>query len=80
MSTVDLRTFRARHDPLGAAVARRGRAFARRMLFAVQRLQLWRDRARQRRQLACLNDRLLRDIGLTRADVFAESSKPFWQP
>jgi uncharacterized protein YjiS (DUF1127 family) len=46
---------------------------------AVQLLQLWRERARQRRQLQCLNDRMLRDIGLTRADVFAEASKPFWQ-
>jgi uncharacterized protein YjiS (DUF1127 family) len=40
---------------------------------------LWHQRARQRRQLACLSDRMLRDIGLTRADVFAESSKSFWR-
>jgi uncharacterized protein YjiS (DUF1127 family) len=40
---------------------------------------LWHERARQRRQLACLSDRMLRDIGLTRADVWAESSKPFWR-
>ena len=40
---------------------------------------LWHQRVRQRRQLACLSDRMLRDIGLTRADVFAESSKPFWR-
>jgi uncharacterized protein YjiS (DUF1127 family) len=40
---------------------------------------LWRERARQRRQLACLSDRMLRDIGLTRADVWVESSKPFWR-
>jgi uncharacterized protein YjiS (DUF1127 family) len=40
---------------------------------------LWHQRARQRRQLACLSDRMLRDIGLTRADVLAESSKPFWR-
>ena len=42
-------------------------------------LLLWRERARQRRQLRTLNDRMLRDIGLTRADVIAESSKPFWR-
>jgi uncharacterized protein YjiS (DUF1127 family) len=47
---------------------------------AVQLLLIWRERAQQRRQLECLNDHMLRDIGLTRADVFAEASKPFWQP
>ncbi|HET6522331.1 MAG TPA: DUF1127 domain-containing protein, partial [Geminicoccaceae bacterium] len=31
-------------------------------------LRRWRELARQRRQLAELDDRLLRDIGLTRAD------------
>jgi uncharacterized protein YjiS (DUF1127 family) len=39
----------------------------------------WHERARQRRQLRTLNDHMLRDIGLTRADVLAESSKPFWR-
>jgi uncharacterized protein YjiS (DUF1127 family) len=42
-------------------------------------LLLWQERARQRRQLQNLNDRMLRDIGLTRGDVLAESSKPFWR-
>jgi uncharacterized protein YjiS (DUF1127 family) len=40
---------------------------------------VWHERARQRRDLQRLNDRMLRDIGLTRADVMAESSKPFWR-
>jgi uncharacterized protein YjiS (DUF1127 family) len=40
----------------------------------------WRDRARQRRQLLALDDRLLKDIGLTRADVDIEGRKPFWIP
>lgn len=42
-------------------------------------LLIWRERARQRRQLRSLNDHMLRDLGLTRADVMAESSKPFWR-
>jgi len=46
---------------------------------ALDRLLIWHERARQRRQLRTLNDRMLRDIGLTRADVMAESSKPFWR-
>jgi uncharacterized protein YjiS (DUF1127 family) len=39
----------------------------------------WSERARQRRLLAALDDRMLKDIGLTRADVAAESDKPFWR-
>ena len=41
---------------------------------------IWAERARQRRQLAGLNDYMLRDIGLTRADVAGETRKPFWRP
>ena len=39
----------------------------------------WLERARQRRQLRELSDHMLRDIGLTRADAWAESEKPFWR-
>jgi uncharacterized protein YjiS (DUF1127 family) len=34
--------------------------------------------ARSRRALARLDDRLLRDIGLTRADAEAEAERPRW--
>jgi uncharacterized protein YjiS (DUF1127 family) len=40
---------------------------------------VWAERAAERRQLAELDDHLLRDIGLTRADVDAVSTKPFWR-
>ena len=39
----------------------------------------WRDRARQRRQLQMMDDFMLRDIGLSRADIEQESQKPFWR-
>ena len=39
----------------------------------------WVERARQRRQLGELSDHMLKDIGLTRADVEAEVTKPFWR-
>ena len=39
----------------------------------------WNERGRQRRLLARLDDRMLRDIGLTRLDVEREVSKPFWR-
>ncbi|NMQ19553.1 DUF1127 domain-containing protein [Candidatus Competibacter phosphatis] len=35
---------------------------------------------RQRRELLALDDRMLKDIGLSRADAFREGSKPFWRP
>jgi uncharacterized protein YjiS (DUF1127 family) len=34
--------------------------------------------ARQRRHLARLDDHLLRDIGLSRAEAAAEASRPIW--
>ncbi|MBT5898065.1 MAG: DUF1127 domain-containing protein [Rhodospirillaceae bacterium] len=40
---------------------------------------VWRNRARQRRRLAALDDHLLDDLGLSRADVAAECAKPFWR-
>jgi len=39
----------------------------------------WSDRARQRRALAELDDRLLEDAGITRAQVAREIRKPFWR-
>ena len=42
-------------------------------------LREWRQRARDRSQLAQLDDRMLRDIGLTRADAEFLSNKPFWR-
>jgi uncharacterized protein YjiS (DUF1127 family) len=39
----------------------------------------WRIRARSRDDLAQLNDQDLKDIGLSRADAYRESSEPFWQ-
>ncbi len=39
----------------------------------------WQERERQRRHLMALDDRLLRDMGIGRADVEFEASKPFWK-
>lgn len=43
-------------------------------------LELWMNRIRQRQALARLDDRLLRDVGLSREIVDAEANKPFWRP
>jgi uncharacterized protein YjiS (DUF1127 family) len=42
-------------------------------------LSLWAERERSRRELEALSDYTLRDIGLTRADVWREASKPWWR-
>ena len=50
-----------------------------RLAGAYEQILSWLERARQRRQLAQLGDHMLKDIGLSRADVEAEASKPFWR-
>jgi uncharacterized protein YjiS (DUF1127 family) len=44
----------------------------------IDTLLVWQDRARERRHLAALDDRLLRDMGITRGTVASEVEKPFW--
>ena len=46
---------------------------------AIETLLVWCERRRERRDLASLNDQILRDVGLTRADIEREYRKPFWQ-
>jgi uncharacterized protein YjiS (DUF1127 family) len=40
---------------------------------------LWITLARSRRDLAALDDRALRDVGIDRATAAQEASKPFWR-
>jgi len=40
----------------------------------------WLRRARERRDLQSLDDYMLKDIGVTRADVEFEAQKHFWRP
>jgi len=42
-------------------------------------LHTWRDRVRQRRELAQWTDRDLHDVGLSRSDITYEAEKPFWR-
>ena len=45
---------------------------------ALRTIALWADRATQRRDLAELDEALLRDIGKTPEEARRESEKPFW--
>lgn len=42
------------------------------------RLFAWREEARQKARLRLLDDRLLSDIGVTRAEAEAEADRPAW--
>src|SRR5262249_42167935 len=42
-------------------------------------LLVWQRRHRDRLHLMSMDDRLLRDIGISNADVDREASKPFWR-
>ena len=44
----------------------------------LRQLRRWAELARERRQLAMLSDGALKDLGLSRADIYQETERPFW--
>jgi uncharacterized protein YjiS (DUF1127 family) len=71
------RSLSLKTNALGLAVYRRlGESLVR----ASDALLSWQYRAHERSHLQTLDDRMLRDIGLNRADVESEAGKPFWRP
>lgn len=46
---------------------------------AAERCARWAARRRERRVLVALSDRALHDLGISRADAWAEYDKPFWR-
>jgi uncharacterized protein YjiS (DUF1127 family) len=58
----------------------RGPAPRRLLPTLLSRFRGWRQRARGRHLLRQLDDRMLRDVGLTRSDVERECNKHFWKP
>ncbi len=44
----------------------------------IQRLLRWQELRRQRRELLQLDDRMLSDLGISRADAWREARRPFW--
>ena len=42
-------------------------------------VHVWRERHRQRQELAQWTDRDLHDVGVSRSDIVNETEKPFWR-
>jgi uncharacterized protein YjiS (DUF1127 family) len=43
-------------------------------------ISTWQQRADQRRLLTRMDERMLRDIAVSRTDAESEAAKPFWRP
>jgi uncharacterized protein YjiS (DUF1127 family) len=56
-----------------------GHAAAKLIKRTLARVKQWRRRARERAALAALDDRMLADIGLSRAEAEFFANKPFWR-
>jgi len=68
-------------QPVGSIFAPRARSVRPPVVYRILlTLLTWDARWRERRHLADLSDEALVDIGRTRAEMDAESSKPCWQP
>jgi uncharacterized protein YjiS (DUF1127 family) len=61
----------------GAGLRRVARAP--RLIEAVDLILVWIDRSRQRGQLASVDRSILKDVGISPAEVDAECRKRFWQ-
>jgi len=57
-----------------------GRSLRQALRLVRSTLQQWARRRRGRAELARLDDRMLRDIGVTPGDAWREINKPFWRP
>lgn len=47
--------------------------------YALKQIRLWHQRATGRDALVKLDDHMLQDIGVKRADALTEWAKPFWR-
>jgi uncharacterized protein YjiS (DUF1127 family) len=78
MNTLPLDTTLARSPGLGLG-ARTTRSLVYGLRQAAAALREWQRRRRDRAVLATLDDRMLRDIGVSRCEILAEIDKPFWR-
>ncbi len=67
----------------GSASSKSLRAFGQIRRIVVKVLNtiiIWQERSGQRHALSELNEHMLKDIGVSRADAYKEIRKPFWLP
>ena len=73
----------ARHEPAGAAsshpVVVSPASWSLMLGLIVATLGEWHRRRMERRELACLDERMIRDIGLDPGAVYYEASQSFWR-
>jgi uncharacterized protein YjiS (DUF1127 family) len=62
-----------------ADAAQKRHGVANLLMQAIGMLQVWRDRARSRHDLASCDARMLRDLGISPYDAGREAGKPFWR-
>ncbi|MDH3233584.1 MAG: DUF1127 domain-containing protein [Alphaproteobacteria bacterium] len=76
-------TARRMHGRAGCTTSHAPASVMGKVIWAVNRavriLFVWQERSRGRFALAQLDERMLRDIGLSRVDALREASKPFWR-
>ena len=66
-------------SPFLASVRTAAAIVARTVWGAAEATQSWYDRWQQRQALMRLDDHLLKDIGVSRAEADLEGTKPFWK-
>ena len=71
--------FKADQAVNASAVSRPSHLFRSVLLRLSEAAWIWRARIRSRSDLAQFDDHILKDIGLSLADVYRETSKPFWR-
>jgi uncharacterized protein YjiS (DUF1127 family) len=64
---------------IGVSRDRAGDATAVAIKRTLARVKQWRRRAKERTELAALDDHMLADIGLSRAEAEFLANKPFWR-
>ncbi len=56
-----------------------GKRIASLLVATWDKLLLWQYRAQERHNLARLDERMMKDMGISAADIERELSKPFWK-